>query len=121
MSIRLHRCGVGEALSNTRASPFLLLIIGWHFHLPAQFPPPEAGFLGWRRVKEALDFGRKTMGCIGVLMVLVGLIMTIAAAAFPPAGLLGIFLMWTGWKLFASDTPASESEPPKPRDPKIML
>lgn len=62
------------------------------------------------------------MGCCGCLIVVVGLIITIAAAAFPPAGLLGIFLMWCGWRMFATDlSKGDHREPDKPRDPKILL
>jgi hypothetical protein len=63
------------------------------------------------------------MGCSGVIILIVGALITlIAGLGCLPLGLLGIFLMWLGWKLIVSDiAPSDRKAPPKPKDPKIML
>ncbi len=39
------------------------------------------------------------MGCIGIVLLAIGFAVTVAAAAFPPLGILGIALMWMGWRM----------------------
>lgn len=64
------------------------------------------------------------MGCGGCGVVGVGLLITIiAGCVFPPLGLIGIAIMFVGWKGVACSWASAEQREAneKPKDPKIML